>query len=171
MASYREDEFRDAGSGDVESAADFAAVPDAFQRLWTPHRLAYIKDGQQPAKDECPFCRAPSRTDEQALIVARGELVYAVLNLYPYNSGHLMTVPYRHVADYTDLTGEETAETASYTKASMEVLREVSNAQGFNIGMNQGGVAGAGAEVDVSARRPGRCPAPGSGERRGDPLA
>ena len=55
-----------------------------------------------------------------------------------------MVVPYRHVADYTDLTGEETAETASYTKASMEVLREVSNAQGFNIGMNQGSVAGAG---------------------------
>ena len=78
--------------------------------------MAYIQGESKPAHDEagdeCPFCAAPGRSDEDGLIVARGELVYAVLNLYPYNSGHLMTVPYRHVADYTDLTAEETAELA-----------------------------------------------------------
>ena len=71
-------------------------------------------------------------------------LVYAVLNLYPYNSGHLMVVPYRHVADYTELDDKETAELADFTKRAMTALREASDAQGFNIGMNMGGVAGAG---------------------------
>jgi ATP adenylyltransferase len=76
--------------------------------------------------------------------VARGAKVYAVLNLYPYNSGHLMVVPYRHVADYTELTEPETAELADFTKRSMTALRAASQAQGFNIGMNMGQVAGAG---------------------------
>jgi ATP adenylyltransferase len=66
------------------------------------------------------------------------------MNLYPYNSGHLLICTYRHVADYTDLTLEETAELASFTKRAMEALREVSGAHGFNIGMNQGSLAGAG---------------------------
>jgi ATP adenylyltransferase len=82
--------------------------------------------------------------DEEALIVARGTLVYVVLNLYPYNSGHLMVCPDRHVADYTELDEPETAELAEYTKIAMRVLRAASGAQGFNIGMNMGGVAGAG---------------------------
>ncbi len=83
-------------------------------------------------------------SDADGLIVARGEQVYAVLNLYPYNSGHLMVVPYRHVADYTELTEAETAELADFTKRSMTALRDGSQAQGFNIGMNMGNVAGAG---------------------------
>jgi ATP adenylyltransferase len=70
--------------------------------------------------------------------------VYAVLNLYPYNGGHLMVVPYRHVADYTDLTDPETAELGELTKQAMTALRTASGAHGFNIGMNQGTVAGAG---------------------------
>jgi ATP adenylyltransferase len=70
--------------------------------------------------------------------------VYAVLNLYPYNAGHLMLVPYRHVPDYTDLTTEEVAELGAFTQTAMRVVREVSGAHGFNIGMNQGSVAGAG---------------------------
>src|SRR6202012_5441594 len=92
----------------------FAGEPDAFGRLWTPHRMAYIKgEGKPtgPGKDEgCPFCLAPKSSDEESLIVARGDLVYAILNLYPYNAGHVLVCPYRHVADYTDLTGQETAE-------------------------------------------------------------
>ena len=111
-------------------------------RLWMPERMAYIKG--EGKGDGCAFCGLPGLGDEDALIVARGGLVYAVLNLYPYNSGHLMTVPYRHVADYTELDDGETAELAAYTKASMDVLRRVADAQGFNIGMNQGSVAGAG---------------------------
>jgi ATP adenylyltransferase len=126
---------------------DGAGVPDGFQRLWMPHRMAYIKGenkvtGTDP--DECPFCRIPRLGDAEGLIVARGTLVFAVLNLYPYNAGHLMVCPYRHVADYTDLDARETAELAEYTKLAMTALRAASGAQGFNIGMNMGGVAGAG---------------------------
>jgi ATP adenylyltransferase len=128
----------------VEDAADFAAVPDAFQRLWTPHRLVYIQDGQQPAKDACPFCLAPTMDDEKALIVARGEHAYVLLNLYPYNSGHLLVCPYRHVALYDDATPEEIAEIGGLTQPAMKVLRSVSNCDGFNLGMNQGRIAGAG---------------------------
>ncbi|NUU19921.1 MAG: HIT domain-containing protein [Streptomycetaceae bacterium] len=122
--------------------------PDAFQRLWTPHRMAYIKGEGRPsgpaAGDGCPFCEIPKMDDESGLIVRRGDSVYAVLNLYPYNGGHLMVVPYRHVADYTDLDAAETAELGEFTKHAMTALRKASGAQGFNIGMNQGHVAGAG---------------------------
>ncbi|WP_427018072.1 HIT family protein [Pseudarthrobacter sp. P1] len=125
---------------------DFAlpGVPDAFSRLWTPHRLAYIKGGQDQFKDECPFCVAPDRSDEESLIVFRGELNYVVLNLFPYNPGHLLVCPYRHIPDYTDLTVEETAEYAALTQQGMRVLRQVSNPSGFNLGMNQGVTGGAG---------------------------
>lgn len=128
-------------------AQDGVGEPDGFRRLWTPHRMAYIKGENKPtgpAAGEDPFCRIPSLSDEEGLIIARGELVYAVLNLYPYNGGHLMVVPYRHVADYTDLTVPETAELADFTKRAMKAVRAASGAQGFNIGMNQGDVAGAG---------------------------
>ncbi|MFD8496738.1 HIT family protein [Amycolatopsis sp. NPDC059657] len=121
---------------------DGAGVPDALQRLWTPHRLAYVQ-GAKPDQG-CPFCNAPGQSDEDTLVLARGEWVYALLNLYPYNPGHLMVVPYRHVADYTDLTPEETVELAEFTQRAMAVVREVSSAHGFNIGMNQGVIAGAG---------------------------
>jgi ATP adenylyltransferase len=110
--------------------------------------MAYIK-GEGKAADggegeACPFCRAPTLSDEEGLIVARGSLVYAVLNLYPYNSGHVLVCPYRHVADYTDLTEGETTELSDFTKRSITALRAASGAHGFNIGMNLGGVAGAG---------------------------
>ncbi len=71
-------------------------------------------------------------------------MVYAVLNLYPYNPGHLLICPYRHVADYTDLTDEEVVEVAAFTQEAMRTVRRVSGAHGFNIGLNQGSVAGAG---------------------------
>ncbi|MBK1788066.1 HIT domain-containing protein [Prauserella sp. ASG 168] len=126
---------------------DGVGVEDQLQRLWTPHRLAYIKGENKPEGDEpqgCPFCRLVGSDDETALIVARGTNVYAVLNLYPYNPGHLMVVPYRHVADYTELTPAETVEVAEFTQHAMTVVRAVSGAHGFNIGMNQGVIAGAG---------------------------
>ncbi len=127
---------------------DGVGTPDAFERLWTPHRMAYIlgenkPQGSRPG-DGCPFCEIPKRADEDGLVVTRGGCAYAVLNLYPYNPGHLMVCPYRHVADYTDLTGEETQEVGELTKQAMTALRQVSRAQGFNIGLNQGPVAGAG---------------------------
>ncbi|WP_242454008.1 HIT family protein [Bailinhaonella thermotolerans] len=133
--------------GDLEEQAG-AGVPDNFRRLWTPHRMAYIKGENKPSGsgpgDGCPFCQIPKMKDEDGLIVARGEAVYAVLNLYPYTSGHLMVVPYRHVADYADLDGPETAGLAEFTKRALTALRKASGAQGFNVGMNLGSVAGAG---------------------------
>ena len=101
---------------EVESAADFAGVPDAFQRLWTPHRLVYVQDMTQPV----------------------------LLNLFPYNSGHLLVCPYRHVALYDEATDDEVAEIASLTQTAMRVLRATSHCDGFNLGMNQGEIAGAG---------------------------
>ncbi len=133
---------------EIESAQDLAGEPDGFGRLWTPHRLAYIQRDGQPADaeagEQCPFCRVPGLSDEDGLIVSRGELAYTVLNLFPYNSGHLMAVPYRHVADYTDLTDAEVAEVAALTQRAMRVIRAVSAPQGFNVGLNQGVAAGAG---------------------------
>src|SRR5262249_3793906 len=86
----------------------------------------------------------PQGDDERGLIVARGETCFVLLNLYPYNSGHLMVVPYRHVPDYTDLDLAETAELAALTQRAMRVHRAVYRPDGFNLGMNQGAVAGAG---------------------------
>ena len=125
-----------------EPAEDFGGVPDEFQRLWTPHRLVYIEHGTQPTK--CPFCAAPGMSDEESLIVRRGKHAFVLLNLYPYNSGHLLVCPYRHIATYDEATEAEVAEIGLLTQQAMETLRNVSGAHGFNIGMNQGEVAGAG---------------------------
>jgi ATP adenylyltransferase len=126
---------------------DGVGEADALDRLWTPHRMAYIRGESKPTDDtegECPFCRVPKLDDEEGLVVRRGELAYVVLNLYPYAPGHLMVCPYRHIADYTETTDAEAAEIAELTKQAMRTLRRVSGAQGFNIGVNQGAVAGAG---------------------------
>jgi ATP adenylyltransferase len=110
--------------------------------------MAYITGEKKPSDPEdesqCPFCRAPRGSDELGLILRRGPLCYAVLNLYPYNAGHLMTLPYRHIADYTNLTKDESTELVTLTQAAMRTLRAVSGAQGFNLGINQGSIAGAG---------------------------
>lgn len=126
---------------------DGLGEPDHLERLWTPHRMAYIRGESKPTDDsesECPFCRIPQLSDQDGLVVQRGESAYVVLNLYPYNSGHLLVCPFRHVADYTDLTEAETVEVAHLTQTAMRTIRAVSGAQGFNLGMNQGPIAGAG---------------------------
>jgi ATP adenylyltransferase len=127
---------------------DGIGVTDELDRLWTPYRMAYIRGESKPTDDSvasCPFCRiGASDDDESMLVVHRGATAYVVLNLYPYAPGHLMVCPYRHVADYTDLDEAETIEVARLTQTAMRTLRSVSQAQGFNIGMNQGAVAGAG---------------------------
>jgi ATP adenylyltransferase len=143
---------------------DGIGVPDHLQRLWTPHRMAYVTGGSgedptetagsekvdaeaQDATDQtktCPFCRIPTLSDEDGLIVARGTFVYAVLNLYPYNPGHLMVVPFRHMPDYTDLESAELAEFSMFTRHALRTIRTVSAPHGFNIGINAGSAAGAG---------------------------
>jgi ATP adenylyltransferase len=125
------------------------STPDDLERLWTPHRMIYISGAEQPAEgydkpSGCPFCRGPLAPQAESLVVKKGENVFAVLNLYPYNPGHLMVCPYRHVADYTDLDPAETVELAEFTQSAMRVVRAVSSPHGFNLGMNQGSVAGAG---------------------------
>jgi len=123
-------------------------MSDSWDRLWTPHRMQYLKGENRPAHTEagqdCPFCVATELDPDESLVVVRGTCAYVVLNRYPYNSGHLLVCPYRHVADYTDVSPDEVAEVGSLTQQGMAALRRVSNAHGFNIGMNQGSVAGAG---------------------------
>lgn len=127
--------------------------PDGFQRLWAPDRLAYIQGENRPesteAGDGCPFCRAPRETDETSLVVARGEHAYAVLNLYPYNPGHTLVCTYRHVAGYVDLTANEAHEVADLTQQTVATLTSAMAPHGFNLGMNQGSVGGAGIAAHV----------------------
>jgi ATP adenylyltransferase len=135
------------GVSEEQLVQDGVGEPDGLDRLWTPHRMAYIRGENKPAdatSGECPFCRIPKLPDDEGLVVHRGELAYAVLNLYPYAPGHLMVCPYRHIADYTETTAEEMVEIGELTKRAMTVIRSVSGAGGFNIGMNQGHTAGAG---------------------------
>lgn len=134
---------------ELVDAASMAGVPDEFQRLWTPHRMAYISAGRQPMEKNCPFCAAPDKSDEDGLIVARGRTAYVLLNLFPYNSGHLLVCPYRHIATYDQATDEEVAEIGALTQRGMRVLRAVSNCDGFNLGMNQGAIAGAGVDAHL----------------------
>lgn len=130
-----------------ETAEKLAGEQDGFERLWTPHRMVYIGGESKPADEgerTCPFCVGPRADDETSLIVARGTACFAVLNLYPYSPGHVLVCPYRHVSDYTELSTAETHELAAMTQQAMTVIRAVSSPHGFNLGMNQGAVAGAG---------------------------
>ena len=89
-----------------------------------------------------PFTDIPTLSDEDGLVIARGELVYAVLNLYPYNPGHLMVVPYRRVSELEDLTDAETAELMAFVQKAIRVMKEISRPDGFNVGLNLGRSAG-----------------------------
>ena len=119
---------------------------DTLQRLWTPWRMSYIRDEGKDL-DGCPFCVLPGRGAEQdkaSLILHRGETVYVILNAYPYNPGHLMVVPYRHVAGLDELTADEVGEMAVVVQQSVLALKATSNPDAFNVGMNIGTLAGAG---------------------------
>ena len=116
-------------------------APADWERLWAPHRMPYLQGENRSVN--CVFCEAPTPGHDD-LVVIKGETVFVVMNLYPYNSGHLLICPYRHVADLTDLTPAESAEIVALTAHSMKVLRKVSKAAGFNIGINQGALSGAG---------------------------
>lgn len=114
---------------------------EGFDRLWTPHRLAYVAPSL-PADHRCPFCAMGERPVEESLVVHRGETCFAVLNLHPYNPGHLMVLPHRHVAEIEDLTTAEVTELMTTTQQAVRALREVSGPHAFNVGLNLGGVAG-----------------------------
>jgi len=117
-----------------------ASDPDGLTRLWTPYRMAYVRSNT--TADGCPFCRIPGGPDEDNLVVARGEHTYAVLNLHPYNPGHLMVLPFRHVAELEDLTPGESGELMAMTQQAILAIRRVSSPHAFNVGINLGGPAG-----------------------------
>jgi ATP adenylyltransferase len=129
-----------------------AGMPDGWARLWAPHRLEYLRGENRPLDTNdiaCPFCAIPKKTDEEGLIVYRGKSAYVVMNLYPYNPGHLLVCAYRHVADLTDLTDEELNEISALTAHAMQTIRKVSAPEGFNLGMNQGAISGAGVAAHI----------------------
>lgn len=118
---------------------------DHLQRLWTPYRMNYIAEApvhRDPASPPAPFTDIPMLSDEDGLVVARGETVYVVLNLYPYNPGHLMVVPYRRVSELEDLNHAESAELMAFTQKAIQVIKAVSRPMGFNVGLNLGKVSG-----------------------------
>ncbi|SDR91500.1 Diadenosine tetraphosphate (Ap4A) hydrolase [Nocardioides scoriae] len=114
---------------------------EGFDRLWTPHRMAYVAPAR-PTDDGCPFCAMADLPVRESLVVATGERCFAVLNLHPYNPGHLMVLPLRHVADLEDLDADEVGELMAMTQQAVRVLRAVSGPHAFNVGLNLGGVAG-----------------------------
>jgi ATP adenylyltransferase len=116
---------------------------DRWERIWTPHRKEY-NDQLAKGNMECPFCHIPSLDDQESLILHRGEHAYVVINRYPYNPGHLLICTFRHVGEYLDLTDAEHAEMTVLTKASLRALRGLNSEVNFNIGINQGRIAGAG---------------------------
>ena len=120
-------------------------MSDRLELLWTPHRMAYIRNAAgngTGGEDACPFDTIPDKPDGESLVVARGSQVYAVLNLHPYNPGHLMVVPYRHVGELEHLTDDEAFELMRFTQHAITAIRSVSRPHGFNVGLNLGGVAG-----------------------------
>lgn len=137
--------YADTGVGD----------PDRLTRLWAPYRSSYIAAMPERGADEReegtegtsrstgdPFLDIPQMSDEDGLIIARGETVYAVCNLYPYNAGHLMVVPYRKVAELEALTDAETAELMAFAKHAVKTLKRVSQPEAINVGLNLGKASG-----------------------------
>ena len=115
-----------------------------MDRLWAPWRLAYVTAAQVPATD-CIFCD-PSAGHDVDLVVLRGRHAYVILNLYPYNNGHLMVVPIRHLAALESLTPDEQVELMRLARLSEMALNEAYRPQGINVGINLGKAAGAGIE-------------------------
>jgi ATP adenylyltransferase len=110
--------------------------------LWAPWRLEYIEQADED--DGCIFCRAAESEDDVGLVVHRGAQAFVLLNKFPYASGHLMTAPYRHIGEFSDLSDEEAVEIHRLAGQGTAALAELYEAQGFNLGWNLGRVAGAG---------------------------
>ena len=114
-----------------------------MERLWAPWRMEYIKRTKK--NSGCIFCDKPEQdSDIENLILFRGRTCFVIMNFYPYNNGHLMVVPYRHLCDFHALSAEERNEMMALVDASIDVIKADMQPQGFNLGMNIGSVAGAG---------------------------
>ncbi|MGC9399105.1 MAG: HIT family protein [Anaerolineae bacterium] len=120
-----------------------------MKRLWTPWRMPYIL-GEEKRGTGCLFCEAARRSDdEQTYLLHRASHCFVMLNRYPYNNGHLMVVPYRHVSSLEALVPESAAELITLVQHTLRILREVYQPDGFNLGVNEGSAAGAGIEEHV----------------------
>lgn len=119
----------------------------AEERLWAPWRLEYIR---RPKSEECIFCvGSDGADDESRYVVHRGERCFVMLNRFPYNNGHLMVAPYEHVPSIEELDDPALLELQQLTRRGLAALHEVYGPEGFNIGINQGKIAGAGFEEHV----------------------
>jgi ATP adenylyltransferase len=113
-----------------------------MKRLWAPWRVNYIRE---PSPNGCIFCSKPSENkDVENLILHRGKFNFVIMNAFPYNPGHLMVVPYRHLGKIEDISPEERIEHYELVSRAVGILRSCTGAENFNIGMNLGRVAGAG---------------------------
>jgi ATP adenylyltransferase len=122
----------------------------ADQRIWAPWRLPYVKDASKDSESECIFCTKPAEDDDQAnLIVHRGERCFVILNLFPYTNGHLMVAPFEHLATIQELDPDTLAELMGLAQRAMTILDRSYNPHGYNVGFNQGRVAGAGFEGHI----------------------
>jgi ATP adenylyltransferase len=124
----------------------------AKDRIWAPWRLAYVKDASKDAEDECIFCaragEAPEN-DRENLIVHRGGSCFVILNKFPYTNGHLMVAPYEHIGALPELDADTVAEMMGLAQQAMTVLERTYSPHGYNVGFNQGRVAGAGVEHHI----------------------
>lgn len=118
-----------------------------MQRLWAPWRMSYIKSSDK--MHGCFLCDAIAKRDEDSLIVHRSERVFVILNSYPYNTGHIMVAPYRHVGDIESLDDREALDLINTIKKSLKALEDVYKPQGYNIGLNIGRASGAGLEGHI----------------------
>ena len=122
-----------------------------MEKLWSPWRSKYIESFKEESKTGCIFCDAKDQEvqDNRSLILYKGKYSFVVLNLYPYNGGHLMVVPYRHLDDFQNLSDDELSEIMKLTKISLKALGNESNPHGFNFGANLGRAAGAGIDTHL----------------------
>ena len=119
-------------------------------RLWAPWRMKYIEAAAAGDEPDCFLCENQTMDDDQDnLILHRGEHCFVIMNLYPYNNGHLMIAPFRHIGDYLELSHDEMAEACTFTKLCIEALHETMHPHGFNVGLNLGRAAGAGVEEHI----------------------
>jgi ATP adenylyltransferase len=122
----------------------------ANYRIWAPWRLEYVKDAGKDNENECIFCVKPAADDDEAnLIVHRAERCFVILNRFPYTNGHLMVAPYEHVGALQDLDADTIGELMSLAQSAMRRLEQVYSPQGYNVGFNQGRIAGAGFESHI----------------------
>jgi ATP adenylyltransferase len=122
----------------------------ASERIWAPWRLEYVKDASKGSGDRCIFCVAQHEADDEAsLIVHRGERCFVILNKYPYTNGHLMVAPFAHLGTIQDLDAETLTELMTLAQRAMVVLQDEYDPHGYNVGFNQGRVAGAGVEDHI----------------------